>query len=54
MAERLPNDWTMSVAGQGNEEEKLRKEIRENNNGDKLILLGALNDKGLKKHYLNF
>lgn len=53
VAERLPNDWTMSVAGQGNEEEKLRKEIRENNNEDKLILLGALNDKGLKKHYLN-
>ncbi|OYQ67080.1 hypothetical protein B9P78_04255 [Aerococcus sp. 1KP-2016] len=53
VAKRLPNDWTISVAGQGNEEEKLREEIRENNIEDKLILLGALNDKGLRKHYLN-
>lgn len=53
VAKRLPNDWTISIAGQGNDEEKLRKEIRENNIEDKLILLGALNDKELRKHYLN-
>lgn len=51
MAERLPNDWTISVAGQGNEEEKLKNEIREKNIEDKLNLLGALNDKELRKHY---
>lgn len=53
VAKRLPNDWTISFAGQGHEEEKLRKEIRENNIEDKLILLGSLNDKDLRKHYLN-
>lgn len=53
VAKRLPKDWTISVAGQGHEEEKLRKEIKEKNIEDKLILLGPLEDKELKKHYLN-
>lgn len=53
VAKRLPDDWTISFAGQGHEEEKLRKEIKENKIEDKLILLGALNDKELRKHYLN-
>lgn len=53
VAKRLPNDWTISVAGQGHEEEKLKKEIKENNIEDKLILLGALNGKELINHYLN-
>lgn len=53
VAKKLPNDWTISVAGQGNEEEKLRKEIRENNIEDKLILRGALNGQELINHYLN-
>lgn len=53
VAKRLPNDWTITVAGEGHEEEKLRKEIRENNIEDKLILLGALKGTELINHYLN-
>lgn len=53
VAKSLPEGWTISVAGQGPEEKKLRKEIKENNIEDKLILLGALNGKELRDHYLN-
>ena len=53
VAKSLPEGWTLSVAGQGPEEKKLRKQIIENNIEDKLILLGALNGKELRNHYLN-
>lgn len=53
VAKKIPNDWTISVAGDGNEKVRLIKEIKENNIEDKLILLGALNGKELNNHYLN-
>lgn len=53
VAKAIPADWTISIAGQGPEEKRLRDEIKLNNLENKLILLGPLNEEGLREHYLN-
>ncbi|MDV7785568.1 glycosyltransferase [Enterococcus gallinarum] len=55
VASKLPEGWTISVAGGGSfrEVRRLIKDIKKQGLENKLIYMGALNSEELKKHYKN-
>ncbi|QOG30502.1 glycosyltransferase [Enterococcus casseliflavus] len=55
ISKRIPNDWTITVAGNGNIEEVslLLNEIKKNDLEKKLIFKGPLKDQLLIEHYKN-
>lgn len=53
VAESLPDDWRISLAGDGDDRAWLQSEIVDRGLTDKLVLRGALDDESLDEHYAN-
>lgn len=53
VAEKIPEGWTISIAGNGPEENKLKDIIKEKKLEKKVILLGGLKGRDLVEHYYN-
>lgn len=55
IAKQIPDDWTITIAGNGSDQEKtkLKTMIKEKNIVDKVIFSGPLKDDKLMQHYLN-
>lgn len=49
----IPEDWIISIAGDGPDREKLEQEIRGNELQHRMILNGVLKGDALSNHYLN-
>lgn len=49
----LPHEWVISIAGDGIDMEKFKKEIKVNEVCDRFEFKGVLKDKDLVKHYLD-
>lgn len=55
VAEIIPEDWTITIAGSGNKNQitRLKKDILHKNLQKKLIYSGPLDGEKLKEHYIN-